>query len=153
MRGPPVSRHFPRRARLSAHRRRVAATRLRRTAYAPAPCHKGADRQRHSDSASPLPEPRRRLALPRARPSRPRRLPCPKPTTSLSERATAANSSTVSGAPSTPLAAFSPGTLEPELSLPLHSDAVPAGHRSPHLIGERRRRPGLSALPVDKKLR
>jgi hypothetical protein len=29
----------------------------------------------------------------------------------------------------------------------------PAGHRCPHLIGERRRRPGFSTLPVGKKLR
>jgi hypothetical protein len=54
MRGPPVSRRFLRRARLSARRRRMAATLPRRAAHVP--CHKGAD------SASPLSEPRHRLA-------------------------------------------------------------------------------------------
>jgi hypothetical protein len=92
------------------------------------------------------------LSSPRARPSRPRHLPCPKPTTPLSEhrasvlarhrRCPAAsavvNHSTVSGAPSTPLPPFSPGTLEPELPLPLHPDAGP---RWPSEPPPRRRTP------------
>jgi hypothetical protein len=100
MRGPPVSRRLPCRARLSS---------------------------------------RCRLASLRVRPSRPRRLLCPKPTTLLSEhrvtvrarhrRCPAAsavtNSSTVSGAPSTPLATFSPWTVEPSVLSPLHPDAGP----------------------------
>jgi hypothetical protein len=130
MRGPPVSRRFPRRARLSARRRCVAATRPRRAIKAP------------TDSAvptAPLRCPSCVVASPRARPSRLRRPPCPKLTTSLSERrasvrarhrrcpaaSAVANSSTVSGAPSTPLATFSPWTVEPSVLSPLHPDAGP----------------------------
>jgi hypothetical protein len=94
------------------------------------------------------------LASPHARPSRPRRLPCPKSTKSLSKRrasvrvrhrhcpATSAvvNPSMVSEAPSTPpLAAFSPGTREPELPLPLHPDAGP--RRPPEPLPRRRMPP------------
>jgi hypothetical protein len=59
MRGPPVSHRFPRRARLSARRHRVAATRSRRAIKA------------STDSASPLSEPRRRLASPTPVPTAP----------------------------------------------------------------------------------
>jgi hypothetical protein len=69
MRGPPVSRRFPHRARLSARRCRAIK----------------------APTGSAIPTtllccPSRAVASPHARPSRPHRLPCPKPTTSLSER-------------------------------------------------------------------
>jgi hypothetical protein len=106
-----------------------------------------------SEDATALPTPPSpRLASPRTRPSQPRRFPCLNPTTSLSERRASVrarhhrcpvtsaitNPSMVRGAPSTPLPPFSPGTLEPDLPLPLHPDAGP---RRPPEPPPRRRTP------------
>jgi hypothetical protein len=92
--------------------RRVAATR-------PVPCHKGASWQRHSDSVSPMSQPRRRLAS---------RTPVPTAPSLVSEvdhiavrarhrrcpaASAVANSSTVSGALSPPPSChFSPWIVE-----------------------------------------
>jgi hypothetical protein len=81
MRGPPVSRRFLRWARLSARHHRVAATRPRHAIKAPTG---------NAVLTLPLRCPSHTVASPRARPCRPRRLPCRKMTTLLSKRATAA---------------------------------------------------------------
>jgi hypothetical protein len=98
-----------------------------------------------TDSAvptAPLRYPSRAVASPRARPSRPRRPLCPKLTTSLSKRrasvqanhrrcpaaSVVVNSSTVSGAPSTPLAAFSLWIVEPSF---LSSSTLMQDHHRP----------------------
>jgi hypothetical protein len=71
MRDPPVSCRFPRRARSSACRLHVAA--MRHTRVRVHPHHKGAGRQRRSDSAGPKPTAPPPLSEPRPL------VPCLKP--------------------------------------------------------------------------
>jgi hypothetical protein len=85
--------------------------------------------------------------------SRPRRRPCPKPTDTVRARhrhcpaaSAVASSSTVSGARA-PLAAFSSMECWSYLPLPPLCRKTAAGHRSPRLVRERRRRSSFSPPP------
>jgi hypothetical protein len=118
--------------------------------HASAPCHKGADRQRLS-AVRAAPSPRFTSRAPILTASSPvseadhvavraRHRRCP-------VAFAVANSSTVSGAPSPPLAAFLRGLLSRASSPPPPRRRTAAGHRSPHLVGERRRRSSFPPSP------
>jgi hypothetical protein len=115
-------------------------------------------RRRAADAASPPPA----CAVPTAPPPMPEadhvavRAPCPYPSTPPPLSGRLYRRETLHGerSPSTsPLAAFSPGTLESSFLSP----STPMQDRrrlpEPSLIRERRRRSGFPPLPVGKKLR